>query len=437
MSRLDRIAPPSRPRVHAGAAPVRRTAAFLAIPAVGALAPFVALPTVTAHFRASGWAAVAAGQSWGMALSILVELGWALTGPQRVARLPIQQARMVFVVAQRTKALVVLPVMIIGALLAALTAPTMPAIAALTAAAATATGLTSVWYFIGRNRPAVILITDTMPRLVAVLITVLLIGTGVGLWCYPVIGMLLPSLLAPCTAALAAGARPGLGRAFGLRTGGARRLLAVIFNQRAAVSGRGISAAYIGMPVALIGWFAPAAVAVFAAAERLMRMGLNVLTAVPNSMQSWVGAAVDLDERIRRARRAVLINAALGALAGLSFLLLAPPVSGLIFSGVATVPTSVAVVNAGVCFLVCTSRATGGIGLVVLGRVPVIAVSAAAGAVVGVPMIILLGPTYGVLGGVCGELLAEAVVLAVQLTGIGVALRRRARPGADRIGDPR
>lgn len=414
--------PTARP---AAASSVRRTAAFLAVPALGALAPFLALPAITAHFRASGWAAVAAGQSWGMALSIVVELGWALVGPQRVARLPLPQARRVLVVASRTKWLVVLPIAAIAAVVAAMTAPASPTIAALSAVGSAATGLTCVWYFIGRNRPLAILLTDTAPRVAAVVASAFLIDIGFGLWCYPVIGLLLPSLASPPLGVIMAGASSSTVRAFGRRAGGPRRLVAVIWGQRAAVSGRGISAVYIGLPVALVGWFAPAAVAVFAAAERLMRMGLNLLSAIPNSMQAWVGAGTDLRMRIARARRAMVINAALGAVAGAVFVTLAPPVSRLVFSGVATIPTSVAVVNAGVCFLVCTSRATGGIGLVVLHRIRIIAISAAAGAVVGVPAIILLGRAYGAIGGVTGELLAESVVLIVQLAGIGVVTRVR------------
>ena len=65
----------------------------------------------------------------------------------------------------------------------------------------------------------------------------------------------------------------------------------VIRRQAVAVRGRGLSAVYIGLPVALVQAWTPAAVPAFAAAERLMRMGLFVLQSVPNVLQRAVGAA--------------------------------------------------------------------------------------------------------------------------------------------------
>ena len=57
-------------------------ALFAVIPTIGIASPYLALPALTQAFGADGWASVAVGQSIGLAVSVPVELGWGLVGPQ-------------------------------------------------------------------------------------------------------------------------------------------------------------------------------------------------------------------------------------------------------------------------------------------------------------------------------------------------------------------
>ncbi|WP_230671379.1 hypothetical protein [Rathayibacter sp. Leaf248] len=262
--------------------------------------------------------------------------------------------------------------------------------------------------------------TDAIPRVIAVVVASLLMLSGLGLWVYGAVALILPGVAAPLLGLQRTGVR--FADFQRLSVG---RLARTVRSQLAALSGRALSAVYIALPVALVSIVAPGAVSVFAAAERLQRMYLTVLIAVPNLMQSWVGGASTADERLARARRGILLNAGFGLVAGGIFTAIAPFASSLIFSGVATIPWQVAALCGAMIFVVCTSRATGNLALVALRRIDVIAYSALAGTIVGVPSILGFSSLLGPAGAVLGELLAEATVLAVQLSGVARGHRRR------------
>ena len=57
-------------------------------PALSAVTPLIAIPAITSTAGARGWEAYALGLSIGSAACVIIELGWPLTGPQRVAAEP-------------------------------------------------------------------------------------------------------------------------------------------------------------------------------------------------------------------------------------------------------------------------------------------------------------------------------------------------------------
>ena len=122
--------------------------------------------------------------------------------------------------------------------------------------------------------------------------------------------------------------------------------------------------------------------------------------------------------RFEASRRAIVLNAALGAVAGLAYLTLAQPASVILFSGTVDLDASLTLAGAVVVALTCTSRATGGIALVAVRQVRAIAASALWGAVVGVPSILILSFYFGATGGMVGVAIAEIVVLIAQIAAL-------------------
>lgn len=398
---------------------VRRLAGFILLPIIAAVSPLLALPAVTSQFGAEGWAAIALGQSLGGAAAVIVELGWALNGPQRVARAGLRSRKKLLAIALSTKAAALAPMSAVAAVGASLLTASYSFEAALMAVGAAAVGLTSTWFFIGTSSPTRIALADTFPKVTTISVAAVVISTGGPLWAYGA-AVLLSSLASPVISALLV----GLSRT-DMRGIGPRRLVWFLRAQLMALSGRAVSALYIALPITLVGLAAPGSVALFATVERLQRMGLSVLQAVPNFLQAWVGRGVDQSERLRRARQSVLINVGLGLSAGLGFAILAPPVSRVLFSGVTDIPIELSVLGGLLIAVVCVSRATGNILLVALRDIRSIVRSAIAGAVVGVPLIVSLAAIWGPAGGLIGEIVAECTVLLVQVLAAFRLLRGR------------
>jgi hypothetical protein len=397
-----------------------RIVGFAAVPALSAISPLVALPAVTSVGGAQVWAAIAIGQSLGLAGATLVELGWGLNGPQRLARSSSQNRRRALAMSLQTRLLVFPMVALACGALAWFLTPSFKGLAVAMAIGSAATGLSLVWYFIGRGSPTRLLMTDSIPRLILVTLSAIAVLNGAPLLAYPLLGVLAPALIAPSVGAVV----EKLGwRDF--KGVGISRTTLLIRSQFVAMSGRFVSALYIALPITLVGAVAPQAVPIFAAAERLQRMYLSVLAAIPNALQGWVGRPGLMSARLRRAEISTYFNAGVGFVSGFVFAIGAPFASDLVFSGVAHVPFELSLLCGGVIFLVSCSRAVGGLVLVAVNRVRVVLQSAAIGALVGVPAILILSHRYGALGGISGEILAELSVLLVQVRGwLSTKLRR-------------
>lgn len=391
---------------------LKSTALLVVAPAAGAITPLIALPALTASGGAQAWAAVAIGQSVGLASATVVELGWGLTGPQATARRTPASRKRLLALSLRARLILLGPIAILAAVVSAALSPNHPLLSALSAGGGVATGMTLVWFFVGSNRPVMVLATDALPRLLMSALSAWLMLRGAGPLAYPAVG-----LLGGCGAALIAGVLVGQPdwRQTKWRLG---RILRIIWGQRQAIAGRSVSAIYIALPTALLSVVSPGSVAVFAAVDRLQRMGLSVLTAVPSAMQAQVGVA-PLADRERVAKTAAYWNTCVGVVAGGVCAVAVGPTSQIVFAGTVDVPPVVAALSGLVVFLVVTSRAVGGLVLVAKRRIGTITASAVAGAAVGVPAIMIAGHNLGATGAFIGLVAAEGTVLMTQLWGAG------------------
>lgn len=396
---------------------VYRLIGFLVVPALNAVMPFLVLPALTGAFGAAGWASVAVAQSLGTAGTAVTELGWGLTGPQRVARQSAANRQAFFAHVMVSKFLAALPVAALLAPVAYLLTSEYRWEAAILAALGCMGSMMNAWFFIGAGQPAKIILADSLPRLVPLVTCAVLLGAGWPIATY-VWTIAIVTFLVPLTGLMVVGVGP---HSRTLLT--ARALRLSFLAQRSALTGRVLSSTYIGLSITLVSIVNPGAVALFAAAERLQRMALTVLQAVPNMLQGWVGRPAMRADRLRRAYRGLVINIVVGLVSGIGFSLVAPYASQLIFSGVATIPPHIAAICGLLILIVCTSRVTGGIMLVVLHRIEGVALSAFVGCCVGIPAILVCAWALGPLGGVLGQVIGEAAVLTVQVCVIRRKLR--------------
>ncbi|MDX2376583.1 hypothetical protein M4I32_07195 [Microbacterium sp. LRZ72] len=397
-------------------------AAFLLVPALSAVTPLIAIPAITSTAGARGWEAYALGLSIGSAACVIVELGWPLTGPQRVAAEAPGDRWRTLVSSIRTRLLVLLilgPLAVLVAIaLTRITGAAYTITAALMAAASASTGLSGNWYFTGVGKPLRILTSDAIPRALLVSAASLAVVGGAPLQVIPA-GFLIAVLFSPVASLLLARHERREKARFTLRDD-----VRVMRLQFTAMSGRSVAALYAALPITLVGIFAPAAVATFAAAERLMRMSLTVLQAVPNALQNWLGSAPSRGEMRRRARMAIALNSSVGVVAGTGFALIAPWFAPILFTGTVAIDPLLATAAGIVLALVCVTRATGPLALIRYGRVHAVTASAIAAAIVGVPAICILAVLYGAVGATMGEILAEVTAASVQIAVLWRILRR-------------
>ena len=385
----------------------RRVIGFGLAPAFAALSPLLMLPAISYSLGANAWGAIALGLSVGGGGSVLVELGWALTGPQAVAASLPPAQRLLYETALRSKAVVIVPITLVCAGIAYALAPVYACESALTSVAANVYGLTVAWFFIGTGSPRGVVLLDAAPKLV---------GTLVGSLCL-VLG--LPLIVLPACLLIGGLAGPLIGLVVVRRSCGSLDEPPVsvwrsLRSQQHAVAARGFSAVYTALPVTFVALVAPALLPSFAAIERLMRMALLVLQTFPNALQAWLGSSPDIGTLHLRARQAIKWNLVLGGAAGGLFAVVSPYIGLLLFGRTITFDRLGCALAGLVILLTCTSRSTGSLGLVAISRVSVLAVSAAVGAGLALVLVPALTALWGIPGGFAGEVAAESTVLVIQ-----------------------
>jgi len=385
---------------------VGSTAFFLLIPLISAITPLIALPAISRSVGAAGWAAIAIAQSFGAGAAIIGELGWSIVGPQLVARSLVLAQAQLFQRAMASK-IAVGSLLALGAgTFAGLMAQSLSMVAALVGVASGLGCLNSIWFFIGQNRPIAIVVTDSVPRLLAVTAAAVALHFGAPIIVFP-IGLFLGICSSYVLGARAAGTRifPA-GSDF-------RTVSQTLSRQSTLIGGRAVSSLYTALPIAIVGLVSPQSVAAFAAAERLMRMGLNAVSAIPNRLQHWLGSSPSTEENYR-IKASLFINLCVGALSATIFLLAAPFAISVLFAATIALEPVPLVLCSAVILLICTSRGLG-LALVAVAKARMISVASILSAVVGTASFLMLAKEFGVSGGFAAEILAEFTGLLVQV----------------------
>jgi hypothetical protein len=401
---------------------IKRIAAFAGLPLLASLASFILLPIIARVGGAPVWNALALGQALGAIAAIVIGLGWPLTGPATVASSGDESARRrQYAVSFVTRGVVFLCVIPVIALGLALTEKTgFFGVAFSMACAQAAAGLTPAWYCIATGHPGRIAKYDVLPRMVATLgVIPLLLTTGEIIF-YP-----LALLVLGLAGTLFYNAHHcQKGDFHGLTF---RPILREIWALRAGTGVTVAAGSYASTPIIIVQLMAaPSGLAAFVSAEKLYRIGLLATAALGNSLQGWVsdfGA-----DHARRRKYSLIALSGLGAAGWIVLSVAGPWVSSLLFS-------EALAASFWTCFwfglsflLVCVTTSTGAHWLVPAKRMRTVLTSTIAGAVVGVPAMIVLSALMGGPGGGLGLALGEIVVTVIQLR---VVLRMLSDPDTD------
>lgn len=379
---------------------------YFVLPLLSALIPFIVYPTITDLYGNKVIIAIGIAQSIGGAGAVIGELGWGVIGPQLVAGLDDSERKLWYGKSLSSRLISSVFCVLIAALICFLLVDDFLLSAIVMAIATTCGALLPNWYLIGLNKPEFILYYIVIPKLILCGISIFLIKFYGGLIFYSLamlfsffISMMLLSYF------LKVPLIPGKKDFNGLK---------LLFKDHyQLVFGRVISTFYTALPITLIGFVNPAAVATFTGIERLFRMALSVLSGFPSRLQSWIGTA-PADERAKRIKLSIIINFCVGLFSMVGFTVSCYFISPYIYSNTINVSLEYSLLAGVVVATICTSRGYG-LALVAMGASKKISIANIASAIVGVSAICILGYYYGVWGGLLGEVLAEVAGLLTQL----------------------
>ncbi|MET1088092.1 MAG: hypothetical protein ABWY04_13380 [Arthrobacter sp.] len=402
---------------------IKRIAAFAGLPLLASLASFILLPIIARVGGAPSWNALAIGQAVGAIAAIVAGLGWPLTGPAAVAS-SSQEAvrRRHYAVSFVTRSFVfacTLPLMGLALWFTGNLGQFW--VAYLMACAQAASGLTPAWYCIATGHAGRIAKYDVVPRMLATLgIIPVLFATG-EIYLYPLALLVF-----------------GIAGTLWFTKDHSRRddyrgltFTAIIKEIWALRAGAGVTVAagaYASTPVIVVQFAASAAgLAAFVSAEKLYRIGQLATAALGNSLQGWV-SEFGADHAHRR-KFSLLALTGLGLVGWLMMALLGPWATTLLF-GTALAADFWTCFWFGLSFLlVCVTTSTGAHWLVPAKRMKTVLSSTIAGAVVGLPAMIILAGIMGGEGGALGLVIGEVAVTGIQLWSIFQLLRKPAPLG--------
>jgi O-antigen/teichoic acid export membrane protein len=387
--------------------PWRRMSSFVSLPLISLVGSVLLIPVIASASGARGWAAVALGQAVGTGAGIVLQYGWGFLGPTRLVPLPAEGRACLLWVSLLSKLVVAAVLLPPTALVAAALAPHgQQVLAALTAIALATFGFSSFWFFVGTGRPGQAARYETIPRLVVLLVAAgAVLATGNALW-YPVV-FLAGQLLGVAAVAVRL-ADVSLSRA----TWGAA--LRALVDQRAAAATDVVFAGLQALPTSILAGVAPGSLAVFAAGDRVQRLGQSGIQPVFNAFQGWV-SDVPPHETTARMRLAVATTSAWGLLAGTALAVGLPLVDRVLFAGEVEVGYGVSIPSGIALALYALTSSLNFNVLAPSNRPEVILRSTLACALVAVAGVASLPQHLGAAGGALALAAAQVAALAVQL----------------------
>ena len=397
---------------------LRRSLYFSVSVVLATVVGIISIPLISVAVGIEAWGRLFILQVVGQFAAIVIGFGWGATGPSMASALPEPLRRQYLYESLFAR----VPLFLVVVPLATAVGTTLgvdPWTSLLAAITYGIPGIGAAWFFVGINRPMLLLWFDAVPSIV---------GQALGL----VAVSLVPSLTAYLvTTAVATSIGVIAGILVGLRHRGelplrVPRWSALRETMKAQVAGLAtvlFSGLSIAFPALIVDVFARPLVPAFGIFDRFYRYGIIVLTPVLQAVQGWVPEAGP-EHVAARARQTLWAGLGVGIAGGAALAGLSTWVGSLLTGGQVVLPLAVAIL-AGIGFLAeCVAQIVGLAGLVALGRGRVLARSSMIAALIGIPLMIP-AVLYAGLVGVVGVIAASALFVAAYRV---IELFRATRP---------
>lgn len=393
-----------------------RLVLYTAVPLLAIASPLLVLPVVSLRFGPDAWASIAVGQSVGSAVAVVVELGWGLTGPLRVATADMAATSKIFRSSYRQRFAVASVFFLPLSLGMYWFADGYELAVVLSALSALTIGLGANWLYVGKSRPQMVIFFDSVPRILGAVLGAVCLYHGTALEALPAIQLVV---------SLAVSIVPF----FWLpRPATEREQLRILQHLRILWSDQGsvlvttvATTVNQYLPVVMVyGLTGSVHVAQYASADRLQKIAVAAVAPFTQVLQGWMPAADESEEK-RRIKAGIATSWVAGLLAGVVFIIVTPYLVAVLFVGTVTVPPAIYVPLGMSVTMVVISRCTGNIALVLLGSGWITARSALVGAAVSLLGLVVTVNLYGVYGVCWTVFLVESIIVVIQT----LALRAR------------
>jgi len=368
----------------------------------------VSIPILVANAGAAAWASLALGQAIGTATSIFVSFGWGTTGPTQIAISSPAERVTIYSNSLRVRSILAAPGVVIAGTVTYFSAVDSRTEAVVTAVAFTLFGLLGGWFFTGASRPMGFLLFDTIPRVSGTLGGMIALTLGAPLIAFPIL-----QLAGIGTGAVAAAiAINRSDDATGVSGGSS--LLYLLKSQSHGLAISGVSAAYISVPITIIAVVAPAALPMYALADKILRYSTTVFSPIVQFLQGWVPGSEDV-ALFRRIRFALFGGSTLVTTAMAMFILLLPWVANVLSHGTIAVSLQLSIPFGLMLGLFVMGQIVGLACLLALGRAREIATFTIVGAATALPAVFFGSAVAGAEGVAWALVISETVAVGLQL----------------------
>ncbi|MBM7830042.1 O-antigen/teichoic acid export membrane protein [Agromyces cerinus] len=386
--------------------------------AISGIVSLAVIPAIIVAAGAEAWATIAVAQAVAGFAFVFAVYGWGVIGPTEIASRSAETRGGFYFDSLLSRVWLCIGILPVAIFIAVVVVGQDALLAALTVASGVLVALGAGWFYVGEASPIRFLLIDTLPRIAGTVVgAVALIATGdvIAFAALQLAGVMISAVIGNWNIL----ARYG-GWRFGLSPVRAIRNLA---GQASPVAMSATASIYVNVPIVLIDLFLPQATAVYALAERIVRLALYSTRPVVQVAQGWVPNPVPA-EQADRARRVTLIALALGALGGIVYGVAGPWIGELLSGGTLVIPLALAIPMAVNLAAILASQLTGFACLTAFGLTKALATSTIVGAVVGTLLMYPLLLWIGAPGVAWGLAIAELCVLGVQLATLAPRLRR-------------
>lgn len=406
----------------------KRFLGFTTLPLISTLSSLVLLPIVSRMGGVDGWAAIGLGQAVGSFCGIVVSYGWNTVGGARIALAKTSVDRLsVYKESLLTRPLLLLLLAVVSSVILGLNlgyGPLEKILCIMMTVAAMITGMSFAWFAVGEGKPSLILRFETIPTVLAMLTSaVVIVLTGNLLW-YPIgiaagplIGLFLfhRHILGRGIPAVPPTLRD-VRRAF--RLNGQPALIELTGGLYTAAP---VTAAAIAAGVA--------ATAEMTSADKLYRFATMAVMVLGNTLQSWVLETNQRGNRLRRQWMGVTAHLMLGLVGFLGLAFLGPWLTRVAFGAEVAVSQPVLMAYGAVFLLISVSTPLNRNVLIPAGKTSTVLVATASAAVCSVPAMLIGGHLWGALGVALGFVVSEIAVFAILAPSAMIELKRERRFG--------